>query len=380
MNATQNVTIPYEKQSGSETGRMCGAACLSMVYRSVGREVPQSEIWLAIAKENRFGSLASTTHLMAKDALNRGISAVVMQARHPLQALWSCQQSGIRVILNHRLRRDAPTGHYSVLVDIDAKSVVLHDPYFGPSRRLSHAELLELWQPYFRNSEILGNALIGVAARPPAVSACQFCRSPMPANVECPNCNNLVGLQPGALLGCVNNTCIARMWNYICCPSCDHTWTFILQPPEAGASASDFPNGTSRPGVSSPLSPNARTTPAPADDQVDLKPLFGELDKFCSLILSLPGAANHPEIKKQVDFIAGSKEKLRLARTESLAYRKMSREQLTKLQEEAKQRDEAHRKKIEDLNRPLPPLDGNALGHALLKNLGLRTPLVRRAA
>ena len=56
--------IPYESQSQTENNRMCGAACLSMVYRSLGKEVPQSEIWEKIAKVNRFGSLASTTHLM----------------------------------------------------------------------------------------------------------------------------------------------------------------------------------------------------------------------------------------------------------------------------------------------------------------------------
>ena len=31
---------------------------------------------------------------------------------------------------------------------------------------------------------------------------------------------------------------------------------------------------------------------------------------------------------------------------------------------------EAHRKRMEELNRPSPPLDGNALGRALLKSLG----------
>ena len=32
--------------------------------------------------------------------------------------------------------------------------------------------------------------------------------------------------------------------------------------------------------------------------------------------------------------------------------------------------EEAHRKRMEELNRPSPPLDGNALGRALLKSLG----------
>ncbi len=141
--------IPYERQTDPRDSRTCGAACLSMVYHSFGKEVPQSEIWPAIAKQNRFGSLASTTHLMALDALGRGFAAVAIQARHPLQALGLCREPGVRAILNHRLQPDSPAGHYSVLVDLDDKNVVLHDPFLGPSRRLSHAELLDLWQPRF---------------------------------------------------------------------------------------------------------------------------------------------------------------------------------------------------------------------------------------
>src|ERR1700722_14733148 len=94
--------IPFEKQSDPETTRMCGAACLSMVYRSFGKEVPQAEIWPAISKPNRFGGVSSITHLMAQDAINRGFSAVAIQARHPLQVLRLCRETGTRAILNHR--------------------------------------------------------------------------------------------------------------------------------------------------------------------------------------------------------------------------------------------------------------------------------------
>src|ERR1039458_7519142 len=77
-------------------------------------------------------------------------------------------ESGIRAILNHRPSADSTAGHYTVLVEVEAQDVVLHDPYYGPSRRVSHAELLELWQPGFSNSEIAGYILIAIAAEPPA--------------------------------------------------------------------------------------------------------------------------------------------------------------------------------------------------------------------
>jgi len=43
--------IPYEKQFDMQASRTCGAACLSMVYRSFGQEVSQRLIWPLIAKK-----------------------------------------------------------------------------------------------------------------------------------------------------------------------------------------------------------------------------------------------------------------------------------------------------------------------------------------
>jgi hypothetical protein len=357
---TAAAAIRYESQIEPQTSRMCGAACLSMVYRSFGKEVPQTEIWPAIAKQTASGSLASTTHLMALDAVNRGFRAVAIQARHPLQALRLCREWGIHAILNHRLRPEAPAGHYSVLVDLDDKTVVLHDPFYGPSRRLSHADLLELWQPHFTNSEIVGNVVIGIAAKPLAAPECEFCHTETPSHVDCPKCKKPVGLMPGALLGCMRDGCIARMWNYVCCPSCDCMWTFSLHGPQAGTLASE--NGSSPP----PAPPVA----SGSEDPWKLDRLFAEVDKFCGHALVLAAAANHTELKQQLDFIKGSKQKLKLAQAEEFARLKARHDKLDAAKEAAKQKEEARRRKIEEPNRPLLPLDGNILARALLQNLG----------
>jgi Papain-like cysteine protease AvrRpt2 len=359
MNATQNVTIPYERQSEPETGRTCGAACLSMVYRSFGEEVPQTQIWPSIAKANRAGNPASTTHLMARDALTRGFSAIAIQIRHPLQALRICLNSGIRSILNHRLKEDAPTGHYSVMVDIDDKNVVLHDPYYGPARKVPHAELLGLWQRRFSSSEIVGNMLIGVAAQPSSIAGCQLCQTPIPSTAQCPKCAQKVLLQPSALLGCMNTACAGRMWNYICCPACDYTWTFTLQPPVGHS-----PHGVSDPAYDPKAVEHAERDPW------DLTPLFTQLDKFCNHILSLPGAADHPAIKNQLDFIAANKEKLALATAEERANLKAHEDRMVAMAQAAREEADAHRQTLEELNKRLPQLDGDVLGHALLKALG----------
>ncbi len=209
------------------------------------------------------------------------------------------------------------------------------------------------------NSEIVGSTLIAVAAEPTEVRPCRFCRTTTPPNVECPRCNKPVGLQPGALLGCLKKGCIARMWNYICCPTCDYTWTFDGQPQQAAAPRS--------PGVSSPSPPD----PQAAQEVVpDLNRLFVQLDKFCSQILSVPGVANNLELKAQLDFITNSKQELTLALAEGVAHGQVRKEQLNRMQQAARQKEEAHRQKVEKLKTPSPPLDGDALGRALLKNFG----------
>lgn len=354
--STPSIVIPYEKQSDSQTNRGCGAACLTMVYRSFGKEVPQAEIWPAIARENRFGQVSSMTYLMAQDALNRGFRAVAIQTRHPLQVLRICRAAGVRAILNHRVRRDSAAGHYTVLVDIDDKDVVVHDPLFGAAHRLSHAELIELWLPQVPNSEIAGGVLIAIgAAGLPAQPACEFCRTPMLSSVDCPRCAKPTGLEPGVVLGCIKDGCIARMWNWVCCPACDYVFTL-----KAGAAA----------GTAVEAQPSAAGTAVPVP-AVDIAKLFAEMDKFTSHVLSIPAAANDPHIKQALELVAASKEQFKVAHAADLARRAAVSGQLAALEEKNKQQTEAQLKKIEDRNHA-PPLDGDALGDAMLKNLGFK--------
>lgn len=347
--------IPYEQQSEQLTGRACGAACLSMAYRSFGKEVPQTEIWPAIAKANRFGQVSSTTYLMAQDAVKRGFSAVAVQARHPLQALRLAKEAGIRAILNHRVQRDSAAGHYSILVDICNKNVVVHDPLFGAARRLSHAELMELWLPQVPNSEIAGGVLIALSPPGlPAPQACEFCRTAMLSSVDCPRCNKPVGLEPGAVLGCIQDGCIARMWNWICCPSCDYVFTL-----KAGAAA----------GAAVEAQPSAGTAvPVPA---IDLAKLFAEVDKFTTQVLSIPAAANNPDVRKKLEFVEATKEQIKVAHAEDLARRSLAFGQLAAFEEKNKQQKEEQLKKMEDRDNA-PPLDGDALSDAMLRNLGFK--------
>jgi hypothetical protein len=339
--------IPYERQSEPQTNRMCGAASLSMVYGSFGQRVPQAEIWPRIAKKNNLGSLTSATYLMAQDALSRGYSALAIQARQPLQVLRICRDNGIRAVLNHRIREDGESGHYTVLVDIDEDSVVLHDPDAGPSRRVSHATLLELFRPNFPNPEITGNMLIGIATEAPPRTKCHLCGTPIPAEVRCSVCDKPIALQPAMLLGCVAPVCDARTWTHLCCPQCDYTWAFAVQSKEQlenAESADGFPN---------------------------FERVFSEIDRFCQIIRSMPGLAKRQDVLEHLSYLTGTRERLRAVQIERLAHRRASLTRIADLEAKARRDEETLENRKEELRKAAGPVDGNDLARALLKDLGL---------
>jgi hypothetical protein len=262
--------------------------------------------------------------------------------------------------LNHRLRADSASGHYSVLTHFDERHVILHDPLLGPSRELTHAQLLELWAPGFANSEIVGNVLIAITAQPAAAFACEFCHEPIPAKAVCPKCRTGVSLHPSVLLGCFRNRCIARMWNYVCCPNCDHLWDARAQAlAQDGGSTTELPNP-----ALAPAAPRADT------GEPDFAKMFAALDQFAAFAMTIPGAANHAELKSHLDVIRGARQQLARAQAEEAAQVKMRDDRIEALTKADRQREEAQRKQKEKLEKVPPPLDGDALGRALRKNLG----------
>jgi hypothetical protein len=316
----QRPTIPYEQQRDPANVRMCGAACLNMVYRSLGKDVPQTAIWQAVAAKNHFGSLAASTHLMTKDALQRGFHAVAVQTTSPIEALRNCYSAGIPAIINHLLEPNRPAGHYSVLTRIDDQFVYLHDPFFGPDRRLSYADLLMLWSPQAQPSEISGFVLIAVTGKPSEKST----------GVQCPECGGAVLLPPPELLAGVN-----------ICPACDHTWAVDDKPEQ-------------------PVK------------KCDLRKVFADMDRFTSFVLSLPAAAEHPDIRAQINALAQQKEKILGVVKSFEASQLVRNKQIAAIEKAAEEGKAAHDKKMAQLAVPMEQLDGRVLGLELLKSLGYR--------
>ena len=194
---------------------------MSMAYRSLDLSCSRQEAWGEVARPDRHGRLAARTHLLARDAIRRGLAAVVVQVADPWPVLGRAVAAEVRVILNHRLQPGSSSGHYTILVDVDDEHLTLHDPHFGPFRRIQRSEFLDLWLPGSDPSEIVGHVLVGIEPRSELRRDCTECGAEMPTTATCPDCGATIRLRPVAVLGCIREDCGNRMWRRVFCPECD---------------------------------------------------------------------------------------------------------------------------------------------------------------
>jgi len=218
------VAIPYVRQESAWT---CGAASLGMVYRSLGADYSQAEIWSAIAAPGPLDSSGVALHRLGRDALERGFAAVVVQAADPWAAVVACDRGGVRVIVNQPLTRGSPRRHYAVLAGVAGDGVTLHDPTHGPDQRFAKDDWLGLWGTRAGNPEARINAFVAIGRPDPAPSTCPDCTATFPGAVPCPGCSRAIPLRPAAALGCPGRSCRSRLWRRLYCPHCDRTLTTL---------------------------------------------------------------------------------------------------------------------------------------------------------
>lgn len=219
--------IPYEPQEGPHD---CGAAALTMVWRSLDRSCTRAEVE-QILRTLGGGAARARTHLLARAALDRGLHAVILRAAEPWKTLTTCVHHGLRAIVNHRAELLSPAGHYSVVVDIDPEQIILNDPRRGSGYSLNRPRFLSLWTASRPPSEVAGNVLVVFAPPSDDAAACQHCQTPLPGDFLCPWCRRRMPLRPAAALGCVAADCSARLWRCCWCPWCDLSFNRLNSDP-----------------------------------------------------------------------------------------------------------------------------------------------------
>jgi hypothetical protein len=339
--------IPYERQQDPMSNRMCGPAALCMVYRSFGIDCSQAELAPKVTRSGPLGNEGARTYLLAQDALARGLSAIVFRARDPLRTLRACQNRPLRLILNHRLRLQSPIGHFTVSVRVGDEHVVVHDPQVGPNTRIDQMDLLKLWRPLGRDSEIVGNVLVAFAQGRQPAAPCPKCGSTIPDTIACPGCCQPVPLQPATVLGCMNVSCSERAWETLFCPYCD----------------ADLMAAPAKDSSRAPAAP-----PAATDEAEKIQSLNQEIDKFLALLL----AANNGRP------VRGMESQFKQIRELQNELRDLPKKEAARRQAQAAQAPPT----LPPTPAPPPgsdaaksperqPVDWNALGLTLLKDLGL---------
>jgi hypothetical protein len=211
-------------RSSTWTQGQCGAIALRFVYKRLGSRASLDDIWHAIKVPKEAlgpGVYSSSSHLMCRDALDRGLNAVNIHARYErgLDLLAKARQQKVEVIFVHGTA-DPAWRHYSIVEGLDADSVDTFDPANQAFSSMNRQDLLEMWGRL--GNEGGGHSLLALSASPSEPARCDGCGTSIPPEIRCPDpgCRKAVPIEPGFLLGCVSKECPEAMWEWIECPYC----------------------------------------------------------------------------------------------------------------------------------------------------------------
>jgi|GEM_PF-1725832 len=214
-----------------ESGGDCGAAALAMVLGQFDCNESPLKISRALTTIGANGQPSIKTHQLANYARGLGFSSIVAQFSEPWKVLVNSFEAGFGVIINHRLSKDKPTGHFSVLSQISQTDdfVRLHDPQRGPNLRTTRQELLELWSPLVSGSQIAGMVGVIIGSRPlgGVEGVCSSCSKDYDGltPLKCEGCSIVMEPLPGFPIGCLTEDCQRKLWRKLFCPNCDRVWS-----------------------------------------------------------------------------------------------------------------------------------------------------------
>lgn len=120
-----------------QTPLLCGGAAASMLLRFWGERHVHGDDFASLVRADQGGIATTDLEAAIRD---RGYETLVVTAQPDV--VFTALAEGVPSML---LLEGNPTLHYVVLVRADPSHVWIHDPNFGPSRRLTRSRLMELW-------------------------------------------------------------------------------------------------------------------------------------------------------------------------------------------------------------------------------------------
>lgn len=146
-----------------QTAGLCGPASLKMVFDYYGVSVPEAQIAKAAGATRKKGV---TPKGLVRAARKFGFRAVFKENGTFFDIRRFIRQ-GIPVIVDWFSEDE---GHYSVVVGIDAKNIILIDPELGGRRKMPLKKFLRVWfdfpGDYIKNpKEIVLRAILAVTKK-----------------------------------------------------------------------------------------------------------------------------------------------------------------------------------------------------------------------
>src|SRR5438477_12055653 len=136
LTSLTSLTVPYLPQ----TDALCGGAAAAMVFRYWGDAHADIEQFAPLV-DRHAGGISGAALVRAVE--ERGWLATVVPGS--IDQLSEQLQHGHPIVI--LLAAGGPIYHYVVVTGIEPDAVIVHDPTWGPSRRIFIADLVRAWRP-----------------------------------------------------------------------------------------------------------------------------------------------------------------------------------------------------------------------------------------
>ena len=134
-----SLAVPYLPQ----TEALCGGAAAAMVFRYWGDAHADIEPFAPLVDKRPGGIAGIADDVLVKAIEERGWRTLRFSGS--VEILTEQIQNGRPVVILVHDR--GPLFHYLVVTGVEPGAIIVHDPTWGPSRRIAFPDLMRVWRP-----------------------------------------------------------------------------------------------------------------------------------------------------------------------------------------------------------------------------------------